>query len=156
MEPPSAGRCYEDFEAGTVLRTAARTITAQDIRRFARLSGDHNDVHRPGGPFGEPVAHGTLVLAISSGLVHQLGINQGTLLAFVGADHWRLHKPVRAGDTIQVELHVKATRPSRDPGRGLVTFHRRVLDGSGDLVQEIDLTVLYRRRPGAASAGETS
>ena len=35
----------EDLPVGTVLTSAARTISAQDISDYCDLSGDHNPLH---------------------------------------------------------------------------------------------------------------
>ena len=63
----------EDLPVGTVLTSASRTISAQDIADFCDLSGDHNPLHkddewvRANTPFEQRIAHGLLVLGVSSG-----------------------------------------------------------------------------------------
>ena len=101
------GRYFEDFEVGQELVTPARTITSTDIVNFACLSGDFNEVHTnfeycKTTPFGEPIAHGPLVYAIMGGLQYASGINDGTLLALLGIDDWRMLGPVKHGDTIRM------------------------------------------------------
>lgn len=149
--PEPRGRYFEDFEVGEVLVTGSRTVTEADIVNFACLSGDFNDVHVNreycrGTPFGEPIAHGTLVFAISSGLHHALGMNDGTLLAFLGLDKWRIHGPVRSGDTIYSRSTILRMRQSRDPGRGIVVFRREILKHPEERVHDMEITVLFRRR----------
>src|SRR3977135_3976032 len=99
MEAEKRGLYFEDFEVGRLFRTPARTVTSTDIVNFACLSGDFNEVHTnfdycKTTPFGEPVAHGPLVYAIMGGLQYASGINDGTMLALLGIDNWRLPKPV--------------------------------------------------------------
>src|SRR5258708_2524963 len=105
--PVPRGMYFEDFEIGQALQTGRRTITSTDIVNFACLSGDFNDVHTnheycKTTPFGEPIAHGPLVFAVAAGLNYASGINDGTLIALLGIDKWRMKKPVKHGDTIYV------------------------------------------------------
>ena len=149
--PAPRGRWFEDFTVGEVLLTGRRTITSTDIVNFACLSGDFNDVHcnheyARSTPFGEPIAHGPLVYAVGAGLVYASGVNDGTLLALQGVDGWRMLKPVKHGDTIHVRSTVTAKKQTRQPDRGVVVFHREFVNQRGEAVQEMDVTIMYRRR----------
>ena len=67
-----SGMYFEDFEVGARFVTAGRTVTESDVMSFAGLSGDMNPLHvdrefARGTAFGEPVAHGLLVLSIAAG-----------------------------------------------------------------------------------------
>lgn len=150
--PAPRGMYFEDFKVGQVLRTGRRTVTATDIVNFACLSGDFNDVHSnheycKTTPFGEPIAHGPLVFAVAAGLNYASGINDGTLIALLGIDKWRMKKPVKHGDTIHVRTTVIATRETRQPDRGVVTFARAFINQHDEAVQEMEVTIMYRRRP---------
>jgi len=146
------GRCFEDFTVGEVLLTGRRTITATDIVNFACLSGDFNDVHTNHEyarqtPFGEPIAHGPLVFAVAAGLNYASGINDGTLLALLGVDQWRMKAPVKHGDTIHVQSTVVEKRESASrPDAGIVVFDRLFVNQRGETVQQMQVTILYRRR----------
>lgn len=66
------GRYFEEFAVGETLVTGRRTIDGGDVSRFAGLTGDFNPLHIDAEfakttPFGEPVAHGILTLAVSNG-----------------------------------------------------------------------------------------
>lgn len=146
------GLYWEDFEIGRVIRTSARTITSTDIVNFACLSGDFNEVHTnweycKTTAFGEPVAHGPLVYAIMGGLQYASGVNEGTLLALLQVDKWRMLAPVKHGDTLHSEATVVDRKASTKPDRGSVTLKRRFMRHDGVVVQEMDVTLLYRRRP---------
>lgn len=151
--PAPRGRYFEDFTVGEVLVTGQRTVTSTDIVNFACLSGDFNDVHTNHEyarttPFGEPIAHGPLVFAIAAGLNYASGINDGTLLALLGIDRWRMKKPVTHGDTIHVRSTVTARRESASrPDAGVVVFERTFINQRGETVQEMEVTIMYRRRP---------
>jgi acyl dehydratase len=142
---------WDDFEIGQTLVTRARTITSTDIVNFACLSGDFNDVHMNweycrSTPFGEPIAHGPLIYAVAAGLQYASGINDGTLLAMLGVDKWRLLAPVKHGDTVHMEMTVLDKQATSKPDRGVVRIERRILKQEGTLVQQMETTLMYRRR----------
>ncbi|MBN8963472.1 MAG: MaoC family dehydratase N-terminal domain-containing protein [Rhizobiales bacterium] len=146
------GRYFDDFEVGQEFESPARTVTQTDIINFACLSGDFNEVHTnfeycKTTQFGEPIAHGPLVYAIMGGLQYASGINDGTLLALLQIDKWRLLDAVKHGDTIRLRSKVMDKKESSKPDRGVVTFKRECVRHDGKVVQEMQATLLYRRRP---------
>lgn len=150
--PVVRGLYFEDFEIGKEFLSPARTITQTDIVNFACLSGDFNEVHTnfeycKTTQFGEPIAHGPLVYAVMGGLQYASGINDGTLLALLQIDRWRMLAPVKHGDTIQLHSKVMDKKETSKPDRGVVTFQRRCLKQDGTVAQEMTATLLYRRRP---------
>jgi acyl dehydratase len=147
------GRYFEDFEVGEELLTSARTVTSTDIVNFACISGDFNEIHTnfeycKGTPFGEPIAHGPLIYAIAGGLWHASGVNEGTILAMLGVDEWRLVAPVKHGDTIHLVARVASKKETSKADRGVVVFDRRIVKQDGAVVQTMRTTLMYRRRPG--------
>jgi acyl dehydratase len=147
------GLYFEDFKEGMQLTTPARTVTSTDIVNFACLTGDFNEVHTnyeyaKTTPFGEVIAHGPMVYGIAGGLQYASGINDGTLLALLGIDKWRLKTPVKHGDTIRMVQTVLSTRRSSKPDRGVVTLKREIVNQRGEVIQEMEATLLYRCRDG--------
>ena len=145
------GMFFEDFEVGMQLTTPARTVTGTDIVNFACLTGDFNEVHcnyeyAKSTPFGEVIAHGPMVYGIAGGLQYASGINDGTLLALLGIDKWRLKTPVKHGDTIRMVQTVLSTRRTSKPDRGVVTLKREIINQRNEVVQEMEATILYRCR----------
>jgi len=148
------GLYYEDFEIGKPYVTSRRTVTLTDIVNFACLSGDHNAPHIDHEfckqqTYGEPIAHGPLVLAISGGLQCLSGVNDGTILAMLGVDNWRMLMPVKHGDTIHVVFTPTEKRLSKKPGQGIVTTERLIKNQRGETVQSMKVTLLYKCRPQA-------
>lgn len=148
------GRYFEDFEVGQEIVSPARTITQTDIVNFACLSGDFNEVHTnheycKETPFGEPIAHGPLVYSVMAGLQYASGINDGTLLALLQNDAWRMLSPVKHGDTIRLRSRVLEKKETSKPDRGVVTFLRECVKHDGTVAQEMKSTFLYKRRPKA-------
>lgn len=149
MNQTVRGMYFEDFEVGMTIRTPARTITSTDIVNFACLTGDFNEVHSnyeyaKNTPFGEVIAHGPMVYGIAGGLQYASGINDGTLLALLGIDKWRLKAPVKHGDTIHLELTVIETKRTSKPDRGIVVFKREIKNQNDVVVQEMEATIMYR------------
>ncbi len=157
MPIPPRDVFWEDLAVGDVAVATGRTVTEADITAFAGLSGDfvplHTDhVAASEGPFGERIAHGLLGLSMASGgLLRAAGLER-TVLAFLSVN-WTFTAPVRIGDTLLASATVAATRPSRDPRRGLVTLAVVVRNQAGAVVQQGEWVFLVRRREPAA-AGE--
>jgi len=151
MSKAGRGMYFEDFEEGMTLTTPARTITQTDIVNFACLSGDFNEVHMnheyaKTTPFGEVIAHGPMVYGVAGGLQYASGINDGTLLALLGIDKWRISAPVKHGDTIYMEQTVVQKKPTSKPERGIIVFKREIKNQHGTVVQEMEATIMYRCR----------
>ena len=146
------GKYFEDFEVGQEFISPARTITLTDIVNFACLSGDFNEVHTnfeycKTTPFGEPIAHGPLVYAVMAGLQYASGINDGTLIALLQNDQWRMLVPVKHGDTIRARVRVLEKKETSKPDRGVIVVQREVVKQDGVVAQDMRTTFLYRRRP---------
>jgi 3-hydroxybutyryl-CoA dehydratase len=141
---------FEDFAVGHKTITRSRTITESDIVNFAGLSGDFIELHMSEewsrkGPFGKRIAHGLLVLSVSSGLTVQLGQTTDTVIAFYGIDRLRFTKPTFIGDTVHVEKEVlSAERKSSD--RGVITFKTEVLNQNGEPVIVYQDKLMVRAR----------
>lgn len=142
------GMFFEDFEIGRRYTTPRRTVTQTDIVNYCGLSGDYNAPHADAEfcktqPYGEPIAHGPLVLAIATGLQCQSGINDGTLVALLGVDEWRMHRPVKPGDTIQLHLTPTEKRLTSSGDRGVVKVLREIVNQRGDVVQTMTALSMY-------------
>lgn len=146
------GWYFEDFEVGAEFTTPARTITQTDIVNFACLTGDFNEVHANHEycrttDFGEPIAHGPLVYGVAGGLQYASGVNDGTLLALLQIDNWRMLAPVMHGDTIRMVSKVVDKKETSRPYRGVITLQRRIVKHDGTVAQEMTAKIMYRRRP---------
>ena len=151
-EAKPRGKYFEDFEVGETMVSPARTITSTDIVNFACLSGDFNEAHTnfeyaKTTQFGEPIAHGPLVYAVMGGLQYASGVNDGTLLALLQINNWKLLLPVLHGDTIRLEQTVLDKKETSKPDKGVITLKRTCRNQRGEAVQEMEATLLYRRRP---------
>ena len=99
---------YEDYALGEGRETVGRTITETDFVVHAGHSGDFFPHHMDAEfcktlPFGQRIAHGTMVFTIGVGLTATV-INP---VAFsYGYDRMRFVKPVFIGDTILSLIHI--------------------------------------------------
>jgi acyl dehydratase len=57
--------------------------------------------------------------------------------------------PVKHGDTLHLEATVIEKKESSKPDRGSVKFQRCFVRHDGTVVQEMETTLLYKRRPNA-------
>jgi monoamine oxidase len=140
---------YEDYELGHVRMTTGRTITETDIVVHAGHTGDFFPHHMDAEfarttPFGQRVAHGTMILSIGVGLTATL-INP---VAFsYGYDRVRFIRPVFIGDTIRTRVTISAK--DDDPKRkdvGRVIERCEVLNQRDEVVLAADHILIAERR----------
>ncbi|HSE06056.1 MAG TPA: MaoC/PaaZ C-terminal domain-containing protein [Methylomirabilota bacterium] len=141
---------FEDIQVGEEYASPGRTVTEADVVIFAGLSGDYNVLHTDAehmkaSLFGERIAHGLLGLSIQQGLLERVVTAQVT--GPLETVKWKFKGPIKIGDTIHVEARVAGKREGEQPGWGVVTVERRVLNQRGEVVQEGETDHLVGRRP---------
>ncbi|MDP6933881.1 MAG: MaoC/PaaZ C-terminal domain-containing protein [Myxococcota bacterium] len=144
------GTYFSDFEIGQQFVSVGRTITEADVVAFAGISGDYNPLHTDATfaektPFGQRIAHGMLLMSVSTGLGQTLGIFEGTTLALKG-NTIEYKAPVFFGDTIRLRLTVDSTKPSSRGGAGTVVFRSDILKQDDTLAVTGTWIVLFRDR----------
>jgi len=140
---------FDDLQIGDSIVTATRTITLDDVERFADLSGDHfyahmNDDLARKSIFEHRVAHGYFVLSAAAGLFVEPGFVP--VLANYGLEGLRFLKPVYPGDTIHVRLTVKSTRPKEGENQGVVEWDVVVFNQNNEQVAVYTLLTLVAKR----------
>jgi len=145
-------RFFEDFQVGDRYPTYGRTITEGDLSLFCALVGYHvplfiDEEYAKQTPYGGRIVPSAMIMAYSTGMTE--GLFRTTVLALIGVDRGRFLAPVRPGDTIRTEVEVIAKKETSDPSRGIVVFRDRVLNQRGEIVFEIDKTVLIQRKKSA-------
>lgn len=145
---------YEDYEVGHVRETVGRTITETDFVVHAGHSGDFFPHHLDAEfcktlPFGQRIAHGTMVLSIGIGLTAIL-INP---VAFTyGYDRLRFPRPVFIGDTIHTRVTIARKEPdAKRPGMGQVIERCEVINQKGEVVLATDHILLAEMREASAA-----
>lgn len=156
METGGGGRSdqpslfFEDFRAGQRFTSGARTITEDDVRQFAALTGDVAPVHvdpqyaRSVG-FAGPIVHGPFGIGIVFGLLDEAGILSTSAIAMLDLD-WRFSAPILAGDTLHFEMTVTRCRAARSRPAGVVNRQFRLINQDGVVVGEGTSSALVRAR----------
>jgi len=95
-----------------------KTITESDVGLFAGITGDfapqHIDEEYMGDrPQGRRIAHGTLVLALTSTASARLCAEQGITAVSYGYDRVRFIRPVFLGETVRVEYTIASVNRER-------------------------------------------
>lgn len=146
---------FGDLQVGDEWESAGRTIGRAEVGIFAGLSGDFNPLHMDhvwalSGPYGRPVAHGILGLAIASGLASVAP--RVATLALGEIVQWSFRKPIFFDDTVRVVSRIDELEAKARGRRGLVTWARTVLNQEDEIVQEGRIRTLVdgRGRAGAA------
>lgn len=145
------GLHFEDFAIGDVYETPSRTLTDADIAGFAALTGDHNPLHTDEefaakSMFGGRIAHGPMMVGMAFGLLSELDLVDGTVLA-LKAIEWAFDDALRAGDTVHVRARVTDAKPSRrHKDRGTVGLRIEVLRDDGVIAQTGQATMIMARR----------
>ena len=138
-----------ELRVGDSIVSAARTVTLDDIDRFAELTGDHFYAHTDEAAaaanplFGGIVAHGYLVVSLAAGLF--VDPDPGPVLANFGVDGLRFLTPVKAGDSIAVTLTVKEITPRTTADYGEVRWDAVVTNAEGAPVATYDVLTLVAK-----------
>ena len=145
------GKCIEEFEAGQVDESRARTITETDVVTFSWVSGDVNPMHTDAehsakSPIGQRIAHGALGLSLATGLSASLGYLEGTAIAALGVDEWKFLKPILFNDTIRLRATVVSARPTSKADRGVLVRRMDLLNQRDEVVQSGLMTTMVLTR----------
>lgn len=151
---------FDDVEVGQEWESAGRTVTEADIVNFAGISNDFNPIHMDHDfarttPFRRPVAHGLLVLVMSSG--QALMYPPMRTMALLSLQDWQFKEPVYIGDTIRLRSKILEKEARGRGRRGVITWQRHLVNQHDKIVQEgISLTLVEGRRKPVGEDGKTT
>jgi acyl dehydratase len=135
------GRWFEDFAVGERWTAGPRTVTADDLADFTRVSGDDHPLHT--GP--DAILQGPYGVAVAMGLLQGLGIHGPAVLGLLDT-HWSHRRPVRVGDALTLEVVIVRCRRTSGGDRGVVTRHLRLVTADGGTAQEGTTSALLAAR----------
>jgi len=147
---PNAGRTFEDFAVGMVIRhPVGRTVTKTDNIWTTLLAVNPNPIHFDAHyasqtEFKKPLVNSPLTLAIVTGLsvadISRYGVN-------LGWDEVRMPAPVFEGDTIYAQTEVLSARESQSrPHMGLIEVKTTGFKQDGTVVMTFRRTILVYKR----------
>lgn len=147
---------FEELEIGDQLVTEKRLITAEDIDRFADLSGDHFYAHNrdtdfSGTMFERQVAHGYFIISLAAGLFVD-SFDKNPVLLNYGIDELRFTKPVYPGSAIHIRFTCKEKLPQdprdeNDIPKGIVKWLAEMLDETNELTGIATILTMVARKP---------
>jgi acyl dehydratase len=153
------GKYFEDLDVGMIVKHPhGRTITEMDNVLFCSLTMNtqplHLDEHFASQTeFGRRIVNGVFTMGLVVGL-SVADITEGTIIANLGYDKVAHPKPVFHGDTIYAETEVLDKRESGSkPDRGIVHLKQVGRNQHGEIVCELERTVMFRKRPAGESHG---
>ncbi len=151
-------RFYEDFEIGEAHEYGGRTLSADDIIRFAREFDPqffHLDPEAAkDSAFGGLVASGWHTCALAMRMMVEAFLDGAATIASPGVGEIRWLKPVRPGDTLRVRTEVIDKTPSKSkPDRGLIRFSQTVRNQNDDVVMTMINLAFFLRRPEQGDQG---
>ena len=137
--PAATRRGIEVVDAGQSA-TFTRTVTDEEVARYARVSGDDNALHVDDGfargtRFGARIAHGALLVGYMSAAFtaycrRWLAGRTTQIAISYGYDRIRFVRPTYLGDTLVTEHRIVEVNPAEDKAFADVTCTNQ----RGDLV----------------------
>jgi acyl dehydratase len=136
-------RTIDQLQVGDVVEKT-RVVSAEDVRRFAEITGDFNPVHvdpefAENSPFGRMIAHGPVALGLAGQIVGTRMPGLGTVAVSATIRHLY---PIYVEDRVTTKAEVTAI----DPETRNVTIGLTWKNQEGRLVAEGDTVVKPPRR----------
>ena len=150
LETGWQGRFFEDFTVGDLYRCRfGRTVTEADNIQFTLLTNNTNQIHfnrdyaqRTG--YDACLVNSLLTISIVTGMSVPDVSENGVALGWTDI---RLPNPVYPNDTLYSETEVIELRESNSrPEQGIVTVQTRGYNQKGELVVEMQRTILVWKR----------
>lgn len=144
------GFYLEDYEIGREYTSQGRTITEADVVNFAGVSGDFNPLNTDeefgkANQFGKRIAHGALGFIISNGLNNQMGIAEGTTIAFIECTV-KYTAPLLIGDTVRIVVIPTEVIHSSKPGKGILKQLVKLVNQDERVIMESNQTLMVKSR----------
>lgn len=146
------GKYYDDLDKGMKIRhVLGRTVTESDNVLFNALTMNTQPLHMNEDfasktQFGQRIVNGILTLGIVVGLTVS-DLTEGTIVSNLNYERVNHPRPVFHGDTLYSQTEVLGKRVSQSkPDCGIVTLRHLGKNQHGEVICEIERTVLFRKR----------
>lgn len=142
---------WEDLEPGTSRDLGRVTLSAEEIKDFARqFDPQPFHVDEEAGRrsiFGNLCASGLHTCALAMKLTVENFARQAAVLGSPGMENLRWLKPVYPGDTLHLQHTIVESRPLRTrPDVGLVRTRWQMFNQNGEQVLQMEGYGMFRRR----------
>ena len=146
------GRFFDEWQLGDRLtHQPSRTVTETDNLLFSAMTHNMQPLHldaeaAKASEFGRILVNSCFTFSLAVGL-SIADTTVGTLIANLGFDKVVTPKPTFLGDTLTCHTEVVETRPSKSrPGAGIVVFRHQLTNQRGEVVLEMERSVLMKGR----------
>ena len=143
---------WEDFTAGRVFEHGSRSLTEEEIIRFAtdwdpqRFHIDRSRAKET--PYGGIIASAWHTGSVLMRFMCDAYLNDSSCIGSPGIDEWKLPLPVRPGDTLRYRGTVLESRASASkPDRGIVKWRWELLNQRGEIPVSMSGVQFFLRRP---------
>ncbi|MBA4197248.1 MAG: phenylacetic acid degradation bifunctional protein PaaZ [Chitinophaga sp.] len=146
---------FEELQIGEQIITDKRIITAEDIEKFADLSGDHFYAHLKqtdfeGTMFTHQVAHGYFIMSAAAGLFVDSYEKNPVLLNY-GIDELRFTKPVYPGASMYVRFTCKEKtaqelKDENDIPKGIVKWLVEIFDETNEITGVTTILTMVKKK----------
>ena len=155
---------FEELNIGDQVITDKKLITAEDIDKFAALSGDHFYAHLAktnfdGTMFDKQVAHGYFIMSAAAGLFVD-SFEKNPVLLNYGIDDLRFIKPVYQGNSIYIRFtckekiaqELKETNPDvafvkgQDIPKGIVKWYVEIFDDTNEIAGVATILTMVQKK----------
>ena len=142
---------WDDFAPGWIYESPPRTLTADEIVRFAREYDPQVFHTDPEGakatPFGGLIASGWQTCGVMMRLMCDGYLLETSCVGSPGLEELRWLKPVRPGDALRLKTTVIESTPSaKQANRGTVLFLWETLNQNGEVVALMRGRQMFLRR----------
>lgn len=144
MAAAVTGLFLEDVQVGREYSTPSRTITGEALEAFLASAGIADPLHRDDAyaraqGYRGRLVPGLMAVAVVQGLIEELGLFGGTLVAYSAVEELKFLEPVYPGDSLRAEVRIAQKRATAEPTRGAVLlrlagYNQAGVDG-GPLVE---------------------
>ena len=142
----------EDLIVGNKFKSPQYTVVKQESIDFA-MHWDpqpfHIDELAAKQIYGRLTACSAYIFATFCKLSNRLYDDEGVVqvIAGLGFDELRIHKPLFVEDTVHVEAEITGSRRSKSkPDRGIMTVTNKMYNQNGELIFTIDSTAMILAR----------
>lgn len=140
---------YDQMTIGETIVTNPTTLRFSDIYTFGHVTQDCHPLHldpeyAAKTRFGQPIAHGALMLSLALGL---MDFDARYAIALYGIDDVRFTAPTFVGDDVRARSVIVAIDPKDDGGSAVVTGKVELTNHRDQLVLTGTIKALVSRTP---------